>query len=227
MKSENRVRWLLIAALASLTVVGAWRIRHRLLDSTQQRLVRSYQQRLISLPEREAASLIQRLAQSDDQFLEILVWASADDRPLVSTTAQRELQDLVDQWSNLPSQDSSNRAVRLARLLAVHAASMPPERRDLAHSLAQRLILWPVDGGHEDTARFIADCRSVLLLPQAEQSEIRVAAVPEPRPAEPVAAPPVLELQQPLIAPAPQESEQTSGEPRPFTASPALRITDR
>jgi hypothetical protein len=103
---------------------------------------------------------------------------------------------------------------------------MPPERRDLAHSLAQRLILWPIDGRRVDTASFIADCQLVLLLPQAEQTEIRVAAAPEPRPAEP-AAPPVLELQQTLIAPEPQESEQPSGEPRPFTASPALRISDQ
>jgi hypothetical protein len=227
MKSENRVRWLLIAALASLTVVGAWRVRHRLLDATQQRLVRSYQQRLISLPEREATSLIQRLAQSDDQFLEILVWASADDRPFVSMTAQRELQDLVDQWSSLQPHESSNRAAMLARQLAVHAASMPPERRDLAHSLAQRLILWPVDGRQVDTARFIADCQSVLLLPQSEQTEIRVAAVPEARPVDTAAPGPAPELQQPLLAPDPQTREPSPAEPRPFTASPGLRISDQ
>ncbi len=227
MISETRTRWLLVAALAALTVTGAWLFRHALLGSTRQRLVESYQDRLASLPERDAARLIQRLAQNDDQWLEVLVCASADDRPLVSTTAERELQDLIDQWSSLPPQESASRVAMLASLLAEHAVSVPPERRQLAHSLAQRLILWPVDGRRVDAAIFIADCQSVLLLPLAEQAEIRIAAVPEIHPAQPAVTPPAPELQQPPLAPVSPPIQTSSAEPRPFMPSPSLRVSER
>jgi hypothetical protein len=227
MKPGFRARWLLVASFAALSVAGAWLVREKLLDATRERLVRSYQHRLTSLPELEAASLIQRLAQIDDQFLEIIVWASTDERTLVSATAQRELQDLVDQWSSLPPHESSVRAAMLARLLAVYAPALPAERRDLAHSLAERLILWPIDGRRVNTAGFIEDCQSVLLLPRTEETEIRIAAIPDVRPTEPAAAPLAPESPRPLVTPEPQTIEPSSGEPRPFTASPALRISDR
>ena len=147
MKSENRLRWLLIAALASLTVVGAWRIRHRLLDSTQQRLVRSYQQRLISLPEREAASLIQRLAQSDDQFLEILVSATADDRPARQhdspARAARPRRSMVEPAAAefIAPRRQAGPTIGSARRIAAARAPRPgPFARPAADSMARR---WP------------------------------------------------------------------------------------
>jgi hypothetical protein len=239
MGTEIRFRWLLVASIAVLAVAGAWLLRGWFLDSTRARLTQSYQQRLMLLPERDAARLVQRLAQDQDQWLEILIWASADDRPLVGTTAQRELQDRIDQWASLPLQNSADRAVRLARLLAVYAPSTPPERRHFAHSIAQRLILWPVDGRHLDTASLIADCESVLMLPRADQVEIRVAAAPEVREAAPptlVQATPEPPLPQPMpetaaqtptTEPPPHRIESSFAEPRPFTAAPGLRIPDR
>src|SRR6266850_7660855 len=204
MQSLPRAGWLLVLAMAAVILGGASLARAWLLAGVRDRLAQKYQQRLASLSERQAALFVRRLAHSEGEWLDVLVAASADERPAVAAAAEVELCEMVDRWAEL-AEESSSYVADLARLLAQQAPGLPPQRRHLAHSLAQRLLDWPIDGRLVDAAELIADCQSVLLLPRAEPAEIRVAAAAAPpsiqsQPEPPPAAAPVLP---PPPAPAP------------------------
>jgi len=187
--------WLLVLAMTALIVSATALARDWLLADVRDRLSQKYQQRVAAFSERQAALLVRRLAQNDDQWLDALVAAAADDRPAVAAAAETELREMVDRWAELPQQHSAQIA-GLARLLAQQAPLLPAQRRDLAHALVQKIIDLPVDGEHVDAAQLIADCQPVLVLPRAERAELRVAAAtatsPDPPRETQPAAPPVL-----------------------------------
>jgi hypothetical protein len=174
MKSLSR--WLLVLAMAVFVGAGAWLASALLEAGVHSRLTHKLQQRVASLPDQQAIRLVRHLALEDGQWLDVLVAASADDRPAVAAAAERALRELVDRWAELAPEESSPRAAELASLLAEQAPPLPTERRQLAHSLAERLIDWPVDAQRVDVAKLIADCHSVLLLPWGELIDIRLAA---------------------------------------------------
>src|SRR5207247_3823772 len=96
---------------------------------------------------------------------------------------------------------------------AEHAPA-PPERRDFVHALAQRLVVWPVDGRHVNADEMIANCEAALRLPLAEPVEIRLAVAPAPIRAS---------------APPPADDEQRqpqSPEPRRLAPLSGMRISD-
>src|SRR5436190_7566689 len=188
MKSIARPNWLSILVMAAIAVAIGWLVRERLLLTTHERLTHKYRQEIVALAERQAAGLVARLAQDDDQWLDVIVTATSDDRLLVAQTAETELLGLVAHWAALPAESGSRQAAILAHVLAQQAPNLPADRRHPARSLAQRLIVWPVDGRIVNTGKFIADCQAVLLLPEVEPSEIRVAATDPPRPVESPAA---------------------------------------
>src|SRR5207244_4265702 len=113
-----------------------------------------------------------------------------------TAAAQLELHELVDRWATLPADESSSRVSPLATALAMHAREVPPGQRHFMHSLAHRLIDWPIDGQQIDAAKFIANCEAVLLLPVVEDPEIRIAATI-------VNASPIAPAEPPMPAPAP------------------------
>jgi hypothetical protein len=254
MKLLPRGGWLLVLAMAAVIVSASSRARTWLRVGVRDRLTQKYQQRLGGLTERQAALLVRRLARANGDWLDVLVAASADDRPAVAAAADTELRELVDRWAELPEENAPHIA-DLAGLLAQQAPRLPAERRQLAHSLAQRLIDWPIDGRLVDSAQLIADCESVLVLPRIDFSVARVAAASEPRSAEPVAKPPPPAAPVLPSAPAvslspasgsildatpappqtmisrppalfPQTSRQVPQQPRPFKAASPMKISD-
>jgi hypothetical protein len=189
-------RWLLILSMAGTVAAAALLARHSMLAATHRWLERHYERQIAALSERQAVRLVRELARRDQPWIGVLLSASADDRVAVATTAESELRDLVERWSSIPISQISPQVAELASLLAVHAPRMPAERRHLAHALAERLIVWPVDGRQIDVARLIANCESVLLLPRTEPVEIRVAAAEPTPPVARIPAPSPLEADQ-------------------------------
>jgi hypothetical protein len=211
-----------------------------LLPGTRERLIERYCSDVRTLPEERAARLVSRLAEKDGQWSEVIVAATADDRPLVASAAESELRSLVVRWATLPAAESSPRVAALSRALNETAASLPPDRRSFARSLAHQLIVWPVDGSVIDVAQFIADCEAILLLPVVEPVEIRVASTPPPVRPEPTAPqegpvlpPTELPPEQPppvLISetiPPPAPAPKSPSEPERFVPDRSLRITDQ
>jgi hypothetical protein len=248
----HRGRWLLMLAMAALVVWGASLARTWTFGAVRTRLSHRYQQQIASLPEPQAVRLVRRLGEDDSQWLDVLFAASGDERPAVAAAAERHLRELVDRWAEMPPGESSPIVASLAGVLAQQAPQLSAERRRLAHALAQRLIEWPLDARRVDVAQLIADCESVLLLPRAEplergrdslvenhlpepttplgQSlptplpspaeppEVRVAATPSPPGPQPQPAPPPASL--------PDANREVSVEPRPFSATGPMRISD-
>ena len=123
-------------------------------------------------------SLVRHLAESDAEWLAVLVPAATDSRASVASAAMTSLEQLVERWSALTVAESAPHVAALARLLAEHAPRLPPERIARAQSLAQRLLDWPVDSRQLDAAQLISDCEIVLRLIPVEEAELRVTAVP-------------------------------------------------
>ena len=220
-------RWLLVFTATAAVLSGGWLARSRLLSASRQRLAQQHIQRVGLLSDQEAARLIARLATSDAEWLEVIVAAWCDERAEVSAAAASGLNDLVGSWSALAISERSERAGELARLLAKGGPSVPAERRHLARSLAQRMIVWPVDPMAVDPASFIADCQSVLLLPVAEPSEIRIAAAPEPRATEPtLVEPQATEIRPAEPATLQEPTPSLPGEPRRLEIPSVRRISD-
>jgi len=177
--------WLTVLALAALVASSAWWVRAKLHAWTHDRVTSELRTRLGALPERQAARLVRHLAESDAEWLAVLVASTTDSRASVASAAMSSLEQLVERWSALASTDNSPRIAALARLLAEHAPRLPAERIARAQSLAQRLLDWPVDSRRFDAAQLIADCEIVLRLIPAEEAELRVAIVPPRTPAAP------------------------------------------
>ena len=213
-------RWLLIALLAGATFLGGNLARQHLLKVARQRLVQKFVDRIAAFSESDAARLVRQLAQNPDEWLEVLVVASCDDRDEVSTTAQRQLSDIVHAWSLLPTAESTPRCAALASLLAHHAPSLSPNRRVFVHSLALRLIAWPIDSRHIDSSSYIADCHLILDLPIADEPQVRIAAAPEP-PFQPALEP--LPPQPALLHSDTTEPTPPGLLPQPLPATASLR----
>jgi hypothetical protein len=201
MKSVFRPRWLSILAIAALSFAGIRLAAGWLLPGAHERLVQQYCQQISAMPEDRATRFVVHLAENNAQWAEVIVAATADLRPAVVSTAERELRSLVLRLSRSPAEETSSAAAHLARALAITAPHLAPDRRILATSLASELLTWPLDGRLVDAGQFIADCEAVLLLPVSEPIEIRVAAAP-PAPQEFSAPSQVLEP--PLSEPQPQ-----------------------
>src|SRR5262245_52827755 len=95
MKSVFRPRWLSIFAITALTFAGIRLAAGWLLPGAHERLVQQYWETVRKLPEGKAARFVAHLAENDAEWAEVLIAATADDRPLVASTAERELRGLV------------------------------------------------------------------------------------------------------------------------------------
>lgn len=234
MQAFLRTRWLLALAVLASIVAGGWLIRSRLDAWTRTRLAAEQRERLLELPEAGAARLIEQLA-TDDDYLELVAHSLIDARPQVADSAERGLITMIDRWESLPASDASPRVARLARELARTSDELPPTRRRIAHTLAERLLWWPVEKQQIDGSRLIADCEAVLRLPLPVEVPYRVAVRPSApaaiAPAEPVAEessaevlPRVIDQQPP--APLIDANREAAVEPRQFIAPRSLRISD-
>src|SRR5438046_8308263 len=61
------------------------------LPSAHERLIKRYCDEIRALPEEQASRFVSRLAETDVQWTEVIVAATADDRPLVATAAESEI----------------------------------------------------------------------------------------------------------------------------------------
>jgi hypothetical protein len=249
MAPGSRSRRILALAALLAIVLGAWLGRGRLQQWTHARLAAEQQRQLAQLSDEGAAVLIARLAEADDEYLDLIVLALAEPRPAVADAAQEALIERMARWSQWRAEESAPRACALAGLLAESAERIPDERRPLLHSLAQRLLLWPVDGRSVDSEKLIADCERLLRLPLPAMADLRVAAVSldegpavqldistqaiaVPRAATltelpispPAGAPRIVHPEQPAALP--DASREKPSEPRQFIAPKAIRISD-
>ena len=247
MQFNSRGWWLVIPAAiipAAIAAVGLTAAlgQQQLRDWNRQRLVRQRREQIASLSDRRAARLVLQLAENDDEWIDAIVAAWADPRASVARAGQVATLGLEQRWSALPPQDASPRIARLARLLAQHAPQMDALRREAAIALAQRLLDLPLDGREMDSAQFISDCQSVLVLPVAPPDEIRLAALPPaPTAATTILTPPaeLRPLQTPAIpapppgsvtppAPLPDANRERPVEPQrlPAPKAKAIKISD-
>jgi hypothetical protein len=250
-KSDSRQRPLLVLAALAGIVLAAWLGRAQLERWTRGQLAARQQRHLAQLPEAQAAELTARLASADDEYLDIVVLALADRRPLVAEAGEQALIERVELWSQWPASEAGPRVAALADLLARSHDRLPSEKRALAQRLAERLLTWPVDGRTVDSLGLIANCEQVLRLPPAVPEEIRIAereppagepaempAVAEPAPSasqpEPLAGhePPAAAVElPPVVAPLmprelPDASRESPSEPRRFLPPRARRVSD-
>ncbi|HEX5103684.1 MAG TPA: hypothetical protein VFV87_07745, partial [Pirellulaceae bacterium] len=168
MAVSNRSRWLLVLAALVGIVLTAYIARSRVEHWTRAQLAARHQRQLARLAVEDAVLLVARLAEADDEYLDIVVLALADSRPQVTDAARQALAGRVQLWSHWPVGDSSPRVAALADLLARSAEQIPAERRWFTQSLAAQLLVWPVDGRGVDTQQLIADCERVLRLPTVQ-----------------------------------------------------------
>lgn len=244
---KSIMAWLVVLITAAAVSLGFWPARAWLERGVRTRLADSSRQQIVMLPERAAARFVQQLAGGDSPLVDVLVAASADERPAVAAAAATALRELVERWSARPPEEYSLGVAQLAHTLAEQARTLPADRRLLAHSLMQRLIEWPIDGRIVDSAQFIDDCQAVLLLTRAEPAETRVAAIapppsivsdasrepsatsapgepptPDNPPAPTISGP---EQQAPIMQPA-SPPQPGRPEPGPFKPAGAVRISD-
>jgi hypothetical protein len=223
----------------ALIVVALQVVRLWVTPRAHDRLAERYHEALAAASDEAAARLVARLAVDDDQWLDLLVAATTDARPLVSQAAEAELRSLVQRWAQLPPSEASPRAAKLAHVLATRAPTCRANGRALFHSLAEQMIGWPIDGRAIDASAFTADCQAVLLLPVAERLEVRVASVQplapaEEKPEQSVDQPVpelVLESPAPILSveatpPPPTASPGSANEPGRFVPGKSQRISD-
>src|SRR4029434_3721820 len=84
-----------VLAIAALTVGGIRVTAGWLRPGAHERVIQQYCQQVRVLPEEEAAHLVARLAEDDAEWAEVVIAATADERPTVANTAERELRGLV------------------------------------------------------------------------------------------------------------------------------------
>jgi len=241
---------LALGSLAAI-VLWAWLGRNQLEGWTHARLAAQHQRQLAQLSEDGAARLIARLADADDEYLDLIVLSLADPRPAVADAAEQALQARVELWSQWRAEMAGPRVAALASLLADSGERIPPERRPAMQRLAERLLTWPVDGTQVDAPQLIADCETLLRLPLPAASEIRIAsraaaddapafqAEPGPAPLAPAPLPlenqpeplPVVDNSPGIAFPRepeslPDASREKPSEPRQFIAPKAIRISD-
>jgi hypothetical protein len=249
MAHSSLSRYLLALGSLMAIVLWAWLGRSKLEGWTHAGLAAQHQRQLAQLSEDGAARLIARLAEADDEYLDLIVLSLADPRPAVADAAEQSLEGRMDRWSQWRTDQASSRVAALASLLAESAEQIPPERRACVQRLALQLLTWPVDGTQVDAPQLIADCEALLRLPLPAASEIRIADRPAevrdavPLPVEPAPAPAPLPLDMqpeppPVVdrspgVPFPREPEPLEGasrekpsEPRQFIAPKAIRISD-
>jgi hypothetical protein len=249
MKSQPHTRWWLVLAALAAVVAVAWLGRSHASRWTHERLASQYREKLASQSESQAARLIERLAEADDEYLDLVVHALADARLPVAEAAQAALLRRLEAWSLLPTRESSRRVAALATLLVRIAPDLSGERRGFAQHVAQRLLMWPVDSRLVDSGQLIGDCETVLRLPSPGPEEVRVAArtapiVEETQPADPpqpvrpkqltrIEDPPLKAVQPtPRVIfsqepePLPDASRETAQTPRRLIAPKAMRISD-
>jgi hypothetical protein len=156
-----------LIVLASLTtiVLSAWVLRSRVEQWTRASLAVRHQHRLAQLSDEGAVLLISRLAEADDEYLDLIVLALQDRRPRVASAAEQALAARVERWSRWPKAEALPRVAALASLLSESAERIPLERRPALHRLAERLLAWPADGQLIDGHRLIVDCEKLLRLP--------------------------------------------------------------
>jgi hypothetical protein len=242
MPSQTHTWWLLVLTAAAGVTVAAGLGRRTLQAWTRHRWQDQCQAQLAALPAEQAARRVLQLADADREGLAVIIAACRDRRPPVAQSACVSAQTLADRWSQLPAAEAAPRVAALARLLAQHAPQMASAQQEVARSLAQRLLAWPIDGRQIDLSQFIADCDAVLRLPATAPEELRLAATLPPQPpaasatTEPpaivqpqVASPPAL-IAPPIrneAGPALTDAQgQERAEPKRLAPPKALRISD-
>ena len=193
----SRSRYLLAIGSLVAIVLWAWLGRSKLEGWTHARLAAQHQRQLGQLSDEGAARLIARLADADDEYLDLIVLSLADPRPAVADAAEQALEGRIEHWSQWRTETAGPRVAALAGLLADSGERIPLERRPAVHRFAERLLTWPVDGAQVDAPQLIADCEAMLRLRLPAVSEMRIAsraaaddapiiqAEPEPAPLSP------------------------------------------
>jgi hypothetical protein len=237
-----RLHWLGLLGATAFVGAGAWVGQTRLRGWSEARVAQQYRRDIAILPARQAAALVRQLVATDGgEWLEVVVAAATDSRPVVAAAGKESLLDLIQRWEQAPSGDSSSQAGSLARVLARQAPGFTAEQLPLAQSICSRLLLLPVDEKNADVAGLIGHCEAVLRIPLRPPPALRSAAdssaeaAPRP-PSAPLEAPPIAASESATAPPtqpaSPVEVSEVphvgdaTREPRRLISPRAIRITD-
>ncbi|MEX2173182.1 MAG: hypothetical protein WD872_02395 [Pirellulaceae bacterium] len=248
MHRHQRLFHFFLLILAGVLVAGTGLVARQQLAGWTHRQVRDRcVGEIQSLPERQAAALVLRLDLPDADQVAVLVPLLADPRPGVADAAARALAGQVESWRHLPRAEASPCVAALAHELAVHADSLPTQQRRVAHDLAARLVVWPLDPNDPGSMQSLADCELVLRLPLLQEAEPRIATtlprlaphvaqvlpadplppqLPQGLPANEPAAEPVVPRVYGSVEPErlPDASQERPVEPKRFLAPKAAKI---
>jgi len=118
---------------------------------------------LPTLPSEEAIDLLHQLAPHTPASIPLLVQGLCDPRPEVAQIAQKELQELQQQWENQAWHQVSGSLSCLAKSLADQKERLPPHSRLLAQKLAEWILAWRPPEGSPERVQMIAACENLLV----------------------------------------------------------------
>lgn len=153
-----RRRVIVIAAMTSVMLVSFFLARHW----GSRILAAHWQQSLDTVPDDRAEMLVASAARLGRPGLPVLVSAMGSPRPSVSSAGRRWLERQMKAWENLANDESQRNVAALAEVLAAELDRLDPATRLEAARLAQRLLMWRLDGDVVDRARVTWLCDRVL-----------------------------------------------------------------
>jgi len=118
---------------------------------------------LPTLPPEEAIDLLHQLVPHTPASIPLLVQGLCDPRPAVAQAAQKELQNLQQQWENQAWHQVSQPLSCLAQTLAEQKERIPPHSRPIAQQLAEWILAWRPPEGSPERVQMIAACENLLV----------------------------------------------------------------
>lgn len=180
MKRKWLTRAVVLLAIAGAAFVVGLFASGLVQEWTQRKVLAGLETRISAASEEEAVRLIDDLGNSDVAAVPLLVRLLADDRKPVAHAAQREIDQLLDAWQQLPGGEAARRCNTLAHHLAAGAQCMPASSQTAARHIAVRMLARPPHPEAAGDHQLISDCETILRLTatDATEPEIALAGLP-------------------------------------------------
>lgn len=153
-----RRRLVVILAMTTVILVVFFLARH----CGSHILAAHWQQSLDTVPDDRAEMLVASAARLGRPGLPVLVAAMGSPRQSVSAAGRTWLKRQMKAWENLADDDAQRNVAALAETLAAELDRFDPATRLEAARLAQRLLMWRLDGDVVNRARVTWLCDRVL-----------------------------------------------------------------
>lgn len=152
------VRTIFLVSLASaMLAVAAYRY-----FPSSRLIARRLDSATVAVPDEDVPRHLQQLRLLGDEGLRSLVRAIGSEREEVSQSATRIVHEQLEDWREIPSDQSSPRVLALATLLAQNVDAFDVTARRNAAQIANKILLWPIDRNVVDGSEIVDHCARVL-----------------------------------------------------------------